>query len=271
MSVTHTNGNGKHNGTARPITGLIYDSTGAEVRLRRNMPAREEDPLLAMIAALTRDPSVQIEKMEKLLEMRERIQQQEAEKAFTEAMNRVQEKVPPIYKTRKIYEKNGGGVRSMYANLEDVDKLLRPLTLAEGFMLSYTTDPTSTDKLVKLQLVVKHYRGHKETYDLALPVEDSKLRSDVQDVAAAVSFGRRILMCLAFNIVTLETDINGEQPSELLTEEQVEVIRGLLEKCNLPEHDGKFLAWAGADQLHHIRKTAFERIVVGLTNRAAKP
>jgi hypothetical protein len=96
------------------------------------------DAFLAMIAAAARDQQVDIQKMQALLEMRERLLAQQAAVAFTESMNRIQSSVPPVYKTRKIIVK--GQLRSKYAALEDIDKILRPLTIQEGFSLSYDTE-----------------------------------------------------------------------------------------------------------------------------------
>jgi hypothetical protein len=225
------------------------------------------DAFLAMIAAAARDPQVDVQKMQALLQMRERLMAQQAEVAYTEAMNRLQSAVPPIYRTRKIIVK--GVLRSMYSALEDIDAVLRPLIIQDGFSLSYGTDDVPP-KATKLTLTVKHRQGHKEAFSLVLPIEKSEYRSDVQNVASTVSFGRRILLCLAFNVITLETDTDGNPPGDFIAKEQALTIFTLLRDCRINPKDEKFLAWAGADSVEHIHRTEYNRVVTNLEERKKK-
>jgi hypothetical protein len=226
------------------------------------------DAFLAMIAAAARDPQVDIAKMQQLLEMRERLMAQQAEMAYTEAMNRVQNAVPPIYKTRKIIVK--GQLRSKYAALEDIDKLLRPLIIQEGFSLSSSTEDVPP-KSTKLILTVKHRMGHKESFSLVLPIDKSEYRSESQNVASTVSFGRRTLLCLAFNVITLDIDTDGNPPSEFISQEQALTIFTLLRDCRINPKDEKFLAWCGADAVEHIHAGEYQRIVELLEKRKQQP
>jgi hypothetical protein len=222
------------------------------------------DGLLALIAAAARDPNIDIQKMQSLLEMRERLMQQQAEMAYTEAMNRVQSSVPPIYKTRKIIVK--GQLRSKYAALEDIDAILRPLIIQEGFSLFFSTEDIPP-KATKLILTVKHQQGHREAFSLVLPIESSEFRSAVQNVASTVSFGRRILLSLAFNVITIDTDIDGNAPGEFITQEQALTIFALLRDCKINPKDEKFLAWCGADDVEHIHRGEYKRVIEKLEQR----
>jgi hypothetical protein len=222
------------------------------------------DAFLAMIAAAARDPNVDIAKMQALLQMREKLMAQEAERAYTEAMNHVQSAVPPIYKQRKIIAK--GTLRSKYASLEDIDKVLRPLMIEAGFSISYSTDDVPP-KGIRLILTVKHHAGHSEQFDLVLPLDKSEFRSETQNVASTVSFGRRILLCLAFNVITLETDTDGNPPGDFIAQEQALTIFALLRDCRINAKDEKFLAWAGADSVEHIHRSEYNRVVANLEER----
>jgi hypothetical protein len=222
------------------------------------------DAFLAMIAAAARDPQVDVQKMQALLEMRERLMSQQAEVAYTEAMNRVQNAVPPIYKTRKILVK--GQLRSKYAALEDIDQILRPLMIEAGFSISYSTDDVQP-KGIRLTLTVRHHRGHSEQFGLVLPIDKSEFRSETQNVASTISFGRRILLCLAFNIVTLETDLDGNPPGAFITSNQQATIFDLLRDCRINAKDQGFLAWVGADSVEHIHRSEYGRVVDNLEKR----
>jgi hypothetical protein len=223
--------------------------------------------IAAVIAAAARDPEVNVEKMSKLLEMHERIEARKAETAFTEAMNSIQARVPRIVKDRKIIVK--GSLRSKYAALEDIDKALRPLVLEAGFSLMYSTEDVPP-KATKLILTVKHRLGHKEPFTLTLPIDNNEFRSPSQNTASTVSFGRRILLCMAFNVITVDEDIDGNEKVEFITEEQVLKIVDCLNVLGLSESDPGLLAWLGVDRLEHIMPVGFPRVLNELKKRMAK-
>ena len=234
---------------------------------QRAMVPASGDAVLNIIASAARDPQVDVEKMAQLLALQERIMDRRAEMEFTEAMNRVQAEIPPIRKTRKIIVK--GTLRSKYAALEDIDAILRPLTIREGFSLLYSTEDVPP-KSTKLVLTVKHRAGHKQDFSLVLPIEKTEFRSSAQDVAATVSFGKRMLRCMAFDVVTVDEDWDGNPPSEFVTTDQAIHITDLLKDTGLRGDDQRFLAWAGADSIEHISKSAYSRVVNELKRRVAK-
>jgi hypothetical protein len=223
------------------------------------------DAFLAMIAAAARDPQVDVQKMQALLEMRERLMSQQAEVVYTEAMNRVQNAVPQIFKTKKILIK--GQLRSKYAALEDIDKILRPLMIEAGFSISYSTDDVPP-QATRLTLTVRHRTGHSEQFSLILPIDKNEFRSGLQDVAAAIAFGRRVLVMMAFNLVPIDVDQDGNPPSEFVTQQQALAIFALLRDCKINPRDENFLAWAGGvDAVEHIHGTKYKQIVEFLEKR----
>jgi hypothetical protein len=228
----------------------------------------ETTSLLDVIVRAARDPEVQIDKMQALLNMHERIMAQQAEQAYTQAMNRVQANVPRVEKKRRILAK-GGGTRSKYAALEDIDEVLRPLTIKEGFALSYSTEDVPP-KSTRIILTVKHQQGHQEHFMLVLPIEKTEFRSASQDAAATVSFGKRLLRCMAFDVVTVDEDRDGaDPPPDCITAEQVATIADLLRQCNIPQDNPSFLSWVGTDKIEHIQNTAYLRVVNELKKRVA--
>ncbi len=223
------------------------------------------DSVLAVIAAAARDPQVDVAKMAQLLEMHERIVAKRAEIAFTEAMNRVQSRVPRLVKDRKIMVK--GSLRSKYAALEDIDRALRPLIIEEGFSLSYDSDEVPP-KATRLILTVKHRMGHAEKFSIVLPLDKSEFRSEAQNASSTISFGRRILLGMAFNVITVDEDKDGNAPSQFITDDQVFTISTLLKDCGIAETDQRFLAWVGADKIEHIDKSGYERVIAELNKRS---
>src|SRR4051812_41928358 len=90
---------------------------------------------LELISRAASDPTVDVAKMKELLSMRVEIMAREAEMAFSQAMARLQPRLPRITKHGRICV--NGVVRNTYARIEDIDAVIRPLYSEEGFSISW--------------------------------------------------------------------------------------------------------------------------------------
>src|SRR6478609_613152 len=86
--------------------------------------------LLEVISRAARDPSVDMDKMERLLAMQERVQQRDAEIMFSEALAEMQPQLPVIKKNGVIEHK---GVKiSDFAEWSDINRAISPILSANG-------------------------------------------------------------------------------------------------------------------------------------------
>ena len=126
----------------------------------QNLPAvhSESAGVLDIIKAVAISPDVDVSKLERLLEMQERIMGKQAEIAFNHAMADMQEELPMIEKTSKAHN-------SKYAKLEDIHEKIAPCLKKHGFSLSFNTD--FQDKAVVITGTISHREGHSKssTYD----------------------------------------------------------------------------------------------------------
>ena len=88
--------------------------------------------LLEVIARAARDPSVDIDKMERLIAMQERVQARDAEVAFNAALAQLQPELPVIDERGGIRDRSGN-IQSTYALWEDVNEDIRPYLAKYGF------------------------------------------------------------------------------------------------------------------------------------------
>lgn len=165
-------------------------------------PEQKEGGFLAVIERAVMNPEIDVDKLSKLLDVQERWQAKQAEMDFNAAMARLQPKLPYIPKRAGIKNKSGQ-IQSWYAKYEEVDRLVRPLYVEEGFSLDFDTNGS------KYYVTVSHVSGHKKRHELELPKDSSGNKNDVQAVVATVSYARRILLCMAFNIITMDEDDDG--------------------------------------------------------------
>lgn len=167
--------------------------------------------MISLIAQLAANPRVNADKMEKLLNMQERIVNQQADQAFSQAMARLQSKLPRITKKGKIAFTDKKGVErdTPYAKYEHIEAAIRSLYNAEGFATSFDTDTVAEGKIM-VTLTVSHEGGAKrisKSPPMALDTSGSK--NNLQAMGSTISYGKRYTLINAFNIVTEGEDDDG--------------------------------------------------------------
>lgn len=161
--------------------------------------------LLQVIANAARDPSVDIDKMERLIAMQERVQVRDAEVAFSEAFAEMQPNLPAINKGGQIIHK--GQVISEFAEWEDINKAITPVLSAHGFSLSFK--PTTVGSQVAVTAILRHRLGFKDEATLPLPTDTSGAKNAVQGVGSTLSYGKRYAATLLLNLTTEGEDDDG--------------------------------------------------------------
>lgn len=190
-------------------------------------PVTMEGGLLEVIARAARDPSVDIDKMERLIAMQERIQARQAEVAFNEAMNACQAEMRPI-----SADATNPQTKSRYASYPQLDKALRPIYTRHGFSLSFDEGDSPKPEHVRVICYVSHNAGFSRTYRRDMPADGKGAKGgDVMTkthaAGAAGSYGARYLLKGIFNVAVGEDDEDGNIPVAPINTQQAEVINGL--------------------------------------------
>src|SRR6266576_7152784 len=114
---------------ASPEIALDTDAS-TESAGEEDTPATLPPPtgVLALIERVALDPSADVEKLERLFAMHERMLANHAREAFAAAFVRMKPHLPRIVKTHTNDQTN-----SLYAKLEDINQQLDPLLERFGF------------------------------------------------------------------------------------------------------------------------------------------
>lgn len=181
--------------------------------------------LLEVIARAARDPLVDVGKLERLLAIQQTVIADDRRTAFMAAMTRLAPKLPRLAKTGRIQFKSE--VHGRYAKLEDIDAAIRPLLSEEGFSLSFDVKPADSGKL-RVSCRLSHVEGHSETNQIDLPVDKTGSKNDVQAVGSTVSYARRMLTKMHFNLIEVGEDDDGAGGGGTITVDQARDIEALL-------------------------------------------
>jgi hypothetical protein len=213
----------------------IEQAEGAKP-IQASEPVQFGDSLLQVIAAAARDPKVDIDKMERLLQMQERVQDKEAEQAFNVALNAAQKEMRPI-----AANASNPQTRSKYATFDQLDKRLRPIYTDNGFSLSFDEADSPKDQHVRVVCYVSHVAGHTRTYHRDMPADGKGAKGgDVMTkthaAGAAGSYGARYLLKGIFNVAVGEDDEDGNDVLPVINDDEVARLKKLIEatSSNVP-------------------------------------
>ncbi len=155
---------------------------------------QESATVLQVIQKAASDPSCDIEKLERLMAMHERMQAKQAEQQYTEALAAMQQELPAIA------ERGDANGRYSYALWEDINERLKPILAKHGFALTFRTP--RNEKGVEVEGVLSHRGGHSERTSMLLPADTSGNKNAVQAVASSVSYGKRYTAGALLNYTT---------------------------------------------------------------------
>lgn len=163
----------------------------------------------AVIERAARDPNVDIDKLERLIAMQERIQTRNAEVEFNRALNAAQAEMRPISANASNPQ-----TRSRYATFDKLDRALRPIYTHHGFSLSFDEGDSPKPNHVRVLCYVAHNAGHTRTYHRDMPADGKGAKGgDVMTLThaagAAGSYGARYLLKGIWNVAVGDEDVDG--------------------------------------------------------------
>ena len=197
-----------------------------EQRRQTVAPISTDNSILAVISRAAADPTCNIEKMERLLAMHERMQAKTAEAAFNAAMAEMQCEIPTV----------GQGALNThtdktYATLDDINVTLKPIMQTHGFAISFKVENTAAG--VSVTGILMHRDGHREETTMLLPVDIGKGRNAVQAVGSSTTYGKRYVMCALLNITTGEMqDDDGHGAGDTGDDLREQVVTDILERVD---------------------------------------
>ena len=208
----------------------------------------EESQMVSMIERMAMSPEVDVEKLERLMAMQEKMLDREAEQAYTRSMVAVQGEIEAV--TR---DKVNPQTHSKFVSLEAMKKVVVPVYTREGFALSYGEADCPKENHVRVSCKVMHSGGHSEVFFYDCPIDDAGIAGKVNKTpthgkASAVTYGERYILKLIFNITIQDEDDDGNAASQMveyITEEMANILDSKLEENEIDKK--KFNDWLKRD------------------------
>ena len=210
--------------------------------------------LLSIIERAARDPSVDLDKFERLMAMQERIQQAEAKRQFNAAIAAAKGEFEKISKNRKVdFTSQKGRTNYRHEDLAEIARAVDPALAKHG--LNYRFRVTQEGQRVSVACILAHRDGYSEETLLTAAEDHSGNKNSIQAIGSAASYLQRYTLKAALGLAVSHDDDGaaaGEasQADELASDEQIENVRKALEFAGskgggLDETDGRAQASCG--------------------------
>jgi hypothetical protein len=229
-------------------------------------------PMVAMIERIAMDPNIPIDRLEKMLAMKERMedraredQDRQAKKAYFAAMSVCQSAIPVVIKKQRNTHTN-----SNYADLAAIEQHAMPIIHQHGFAVSFQPDGYNDKGELRILWEISHSEGHVRNGVGEIPVDGAGAQGKVnktgtQAFGSTATYGRRYLLCMLFNISTGD-DKDGNKPKDTsgpINEAQEAIIREMID-TNGPRID-KFCGKWGIEVVRDLPASKFDAAVASLT------
>jgi hypothetical protein len=185
-------------------TDLITQSEQPQTALAPKLDAVD---VVSRIVEMAADPSMDVSKLEKLIDMQERVMKIQAVAAFNAAFSDMQGDLPTITERGEILV--NGQLRSKYAKYEDIIEVVRPIMKQYGFALRHRNEAGATGIQVIIG-ILSHKGGHSEEDRFECPPDTSGGKQPIQAVGSTRSYGQRYTTISLLNIVTKGQDNDGQ-------------------------------------------------------------
>ncbi len=205
-----------------------------------------ESNTVSMFERMARDPTVDVAKLEKLMELQERALARTAKEQAAAAMAKAQADMRPV-----AADADNPQTRSKYASYAALDKALRPIYTSNGFALSFNTESGAADGSVRLVCELSHTSGHSKEYRLDMDAggkgaKGNDVMTKTHATGAAMSYGMRYLLKMIFNVAVGEDDRDGNT-NETVAAEQVAQLEKLIAESKADRE--KFLRYLKVSDL----------------------
>lgn len=222
---------------------------------RQVVTTSDSRAIMSLIERLATSPEVDLARIEKLLELKERWDAGEARKAYVAAMAAFKANPPEILKDKHVkYQTSKGVTEYDHATLGGICSAV--ITGLSQHGISHRWDVAQADNRIKVTCILTHALGHSESVSLHSAPDDSGGKNSIQAIASAVTYLQRYTLLAATGLAPedMTEDDDGRRAGKVdhatLSEEQIANLEALLTEVGADR--GKYLRYMRVDSLSEI-------------------
>lgn len=166
-----------------------------------------------------------LEQIEKVMELQERYEANQAKKAYVAAMADFKRNAPTIYKSAVVEH---SGIKYNHAKLGDICELVIPVLAEYGF--SHRWDQVQPGNgLIQVTCILTHKLGHSESTMLEAPADNSGKKNTIQQISSTVTYLQRYSFLGACGLSTKDLpDDDGQGYGDPEPQKEPEIVKKTL-------------------------------------------
>ena len=211
---------------------------------------------------------VDVDRIEKMLELQERFEANEARKAFFDAMSKAQADMPTVKEDTFNKQTN-----SWYPSYKALAAACKPVYTSYGLSMVFYEGDCPKDDQIRIYCDITHSLGHTETKYTDMPldavgIKGSVNKTPIQAKGSSFSYGRSYLMRLIWNLPTSEHDDDGQAPdNEFINPDQVKILTDLANETKADVEGFLNAVCEGAETIDTIPARLFNHAQASLKNK----
>jgi len=231
---------------------------------------RESDSgsLMAIINRAAATDNFDVDKLAKLLEVKERWDANEARKAFTHAMAAFKANPPEIVKDKHVEYQTSKGITAYdHATLGAICAAIIKGLSQHG--ISHRWDVQQNEARIKVTCILTHEQGHSESVSLHSAPDESGGKNSIQAIGSAVTYLQRYTLFAATGLAAMDQDDDGKEaaPSQFITDKQALDLQAKAEEVGVNREN--FLKFLKVSRLSELPASKYNAAMQALKDRAA--
>lgn len=220
----------------------------------------ESAAILSMIERMARDQTVDIARLEKILELRERVETRNARIAFAEAVASAKAQIKPVVRNTK------GHNDKKYADFAAIASEVDPVLSQHG--LSYRFRSKQGDKIT-VTCILSHRDGHSEETELSAASDTSGNKNAIQAIGSTLTYLQRYSLVLSLGLSSgHDDDGKAAGAGEAITQKQADDLRDLIESVGA--NVAIFLKYYGVAAIEELPVAKLDSAVAKLQAKVSK-
>jgi hypothetical protein len=198
------------------------------------------------VVALAIEKGADVATIEKMMELQERYEANEAKKAYHVAMTAFKVNPPRIEKDAHV---SYGTTNYRHATLANITEKINTALSSHGLSAAWETG--EAEKAISVTCKITHILGHSESTTLSAGADNSGGKNSIQAVGSTITYLQRYTLLAITGLATHESDDDGKgAEAEYIDEDQLEKFNLAIESKQIDL--GMFLDYMGAKSLDKI-------------------
>lgn len=217
------------------------------------------------------DKGIDVEAMEKLVTLGERVADRNARTEYFAALAAFQDECPAIERKttgRMMSTAKGTAYEYKYAQLQEIMPEIAGPLRKNNLSVNWNTREDQNRLIVSC--TCKHTAGHSESSEFPVPTATRAGMSDQQKYSSALMTGMRQSLIQVLGIYTANPDLDGQEgaDSSKISETQVADIRALIDEVGAEEV--RVCAFASVKELEDLEVSQYRMVINLLEKKRGK-